>query len=346
MAAAEPRAAIASRAHALGFDAVGFCAARLAPEAAANLRAFIAEGHHGTMDWLEKRTEHRAQPTALWPQARSVIVLGQSYAPEGDALAGLARPERGNIAAYARGRDYHDVIKGKLKTLGQFIVSRFRAEVKVFVDTAPVMEKPLAMQSGIGWQGKNTVLISRRHGTWLFLGEIYTTLELELDVPHPDHCGTCTRCIDICPTHAFLGPYQLDATRCIAYLTIEHHGPIPQELRPLIGNRIFGCDDCLAVCPWNTFAQATREAKLRERPELASPRLADLARLDEAAFRKLFAASPVKRTGRNRFVRNVLVAIGNSGDASLRPCAQELANDPDPVVAEAARWAAERLETA
>jgi len=343
VAASDPRAAIAARATGIGFDAVGFCAARLAPEAAENLRAFIAGGHHGTMDWLEERAEQRAQPTALWPDARSVIVLGLSYAPDGDVLANLARPDIGNIAAYARGRDYHDVVKGKLKALAQFVVSRFAADVKVFVDTAPVMEKPLAMQAGIGWQGKQTVLVSRRHGTWLFLGAIYTTLDLASDAPHADRCGTCTSCMDICPTNAIPVPYRLDATRCIAYLTIEHHGPIAHELRPLMGNRVFGCDDCLAVCPWNNFAQATREAKLRARPELESPRLADLARLDDAAFRALFAASPVKRTGRDRFVRNVLIAIGNSGDASLRPAAQDLTNDADPVVAEAARWAAERL---
>jgi epoxyqueuosine reductase len=343
---ADPRPLIASRAYALGFDAIGFCSAALAPEAGERLHRFIAAGHHGTMDWMEGRAEQRAQPTALWPEARSAIVLGLSYAPQRDPLATLAQPDRGNISVYARNRDYHDIVKGRLKTLAQFLVSRFGPRVKVFVDTAPVMEKPLAMQAGVGWQGKHTNLVSRAHGSWLFLGEIYTTLDLVPDRPHGDYCGTCSRCLDVCPTGAFPAPYRLDATRCISYLTIEHRGPIPHELRPLIGNRIYGCDDCLAVCPWNKFAQAGREAKLRARPDLEAPALAELAGLDDAGFRNMFAGSPVKRTGRDRFVRNVLIAIGNSCDPSLRPAALNLVHDPDPVVAEAARWAAERLALA
>jgi epoxyqueuosine reductase len=259
-------------------------------------------------------------------------------------LAGLAHPSSDNVAVYARNRDYHGIAKGMLKHLGQFVVSRFAADVKVFVDTAPVMEKPLAALAGVGWQGKHTNLVSRTHGSWLFLGKIYTTLELPADPPHADRCGTCSRCLDICPTDAFPAPYRLDATRCIAYLTIEHEGPIPEALRPAIGNRIFGCDDCLAVCPWNRFAQATRHAKLQARPDLVAPDLGVLAMLDDAAFRQKFAGSPIKRIGRDRFVRNVLIAIGNSADLSLRPAAAHLTADKNPVVAEAARWALERLD--
>ncbi len=295
------------------------------------------------MAWLADRAEQRSEPQALWPEAQSVICLGLSYAPDGDALATLQTPSRGNISVYARNRDYHDVLKGMLKHLGQFIVSRFQAEIKVFVDTAPVMEKPLAERAGLGWQGKHTNLVSRRHGSWLFLGEIYTTLALPPDPPHEDRCGTCTRCLRVCPTDAFPAPYRLDATRCISYLTIEHAGPIPHALRPLMGNRIYGCDDCLAVCPWNRFAQATRHAKLAARADLAAPDLADLAALDDAAFRRRFAGSPVKRIGRDRFVRNVLIAIGNSGDRKLLPHVTRLVNDKHPVVAEAAAWALARL---
>jgi epoxyqueuosine reductase len=272
-----------------------------------------------------------------------VIALGLSYAPDDDPLATLARAERGTISVYARNRDYHDVVKGMLKHLAQFIVSRFGPEVKVFVDTAPVMEKPLAERAGIGWQGKHTNLVSRTHGSWLFLGEIYTTLDIAPDEPHADHCGSCTRCLDICPTDAFPAPYRLDATRCISYLTIEHHGAIPHELRPLIGNRIYGCDDCLAVCPWNRFARATPHDKLRARAELTGPRLADLAALDDARFRTMFSGSPIKRIGRDRFVRNVLIAIGNSGDPALLPVATRLTGDANTVVAEAAEWACARL---
>ncbi len=338
-----PNAAIRDRALALGFDAVGFAPASLGPEARTRLRDFLAAGQHGDMGWLADRADQRAHPQALWPEARSVIALGLSYAPGFDALETLARPDRGNISVYARHRDYHDVLRGKLKHLAQFIVSRFGADVKVFVDTAPVMEKPLAEQAGLGWQGKHTNLVSRTQGSWLFLGEIFTTLALSPSPPSGGACGTCTRCLAACPTDAFPAPYRLDATKCISYLTIEHRGPIPLELRPLMGNRIYGCDDCLAVCPWNRFAKPGRDDKLRPRADMAAPSLATLAALDDAAFRALFAGSPVKRIGRNRFVRNVLNAIGNSADATLLPVAARLTEDSDPVVADSARWAAARL---
>ena len=346
-AAAEPAAAaaaeIAAKAAALGFDAVGFAEARLSAEAQAGLRDFRAAGHHGSLGWMAERAGERADPRALWPAVRSVISLGMSYAPAGDALATLGRRDRGNISVYARHRDYHDVIKGKLKHLAQFMVGRWGAGVKVFVDTAPVMEKPLAQAAGLGWQGKHTNLVSRRHGSWLFLGEVFTTLELVAALPHADRCGSCTRCLAACPTDAFPAPYRLDARRCISYLTIEHAGPIPDEFRPLMGNRIYGCDDCLAACPWNRFAVAGREAKLAARAELDAPELARLTALDDAGFRALFAGSPIKRIGRGRFVRNVLIAIGNSGLPALLPAAQALLADADPVVADAARWAVGRL---
>ncbi len=336
--------AIRERARALGFDAVGFAPASLGGEARAGLAAFLAAGSHGDMGWLAERADQRGDPARLWPEARSVVSLGMSYAPEDDPLATLARPDRGNISVYARNRDYHDVVKGKLKHLAQFIVGRFGPEVKVFVDTAPVMEKPLARQAGLGWQGKHTNLVSRVHGSWLFLGEIYTTLDLPADAPHADRCGSCARCIAACPTDAFPAPYKLDATRCISYLTIEHRGPIPVEFRAAMGNRIYGCDDCLAACPWNRFAVAGREAKLRARDDLAAPSLAALAALDDAGFRARFAGSPVKRVGRDRFVRNVAIAVGNSGDAALLPVAERLAGDADAVVSEAAGWAVARLK--
>ena len=342
----DARAVIADRALALGFDAVGFAPASLGPDARTRLIDFLAAGRHGQMQWMEDRAEQRADPRALWPEARSVISLGLSYAPEADPLATLGRPDRGNLSVYARNRDYHDVVKGRLKHLAQFIVARFGPAVKVFVDTAPVMEKPLAQRAGLGWQGKHTNLVSRRHGSWLFLGEIYTSLDLPADAAHADRCGRCTRCLNACPTDAFPAPYRLDATRCISYLTIEHRGPIPHEFRTAMGNRIYGCDDCLAVCPWNRFAQAGAEAKLHARPELTAPRLAELAALDDAGFRALFSGSPVKRVGRDRFVRNVAIAIGNSGDPALLPAAQRLAADADPVVAEAAGWAIGRLKEA
>ncbi len=339
----DPRGAIRDKALALGFDAVGFAPAALGPEARARLGAFIDAGMHGDMGWMEARADQRAHPQVLWEEARSVIALAVSYAPAEDPLANLAHGAVGNISVYARHRDYHDLVKGRLKHLGQFVVSRFGPDVKVFVDTAPVMEKPLAAQAGIGWQGKHTNLVSRRHGAWLFLGEIYTTLEIPPDGAHADRCGSCTRCLEACPTKAFLAPYQLNATRCISYLTIEHQGVIPEELRPLMGNRIYGCDDCLAVCPWNRFARATKEAALTARPDLVAPDLAELARLDDAAFRARFSGSPIKRLGRDRFVRNVMIAIGNSANTALCAVAEERTADANATVADAARWAVSRL---
>ncbi len=339
----DPRPLIRDRALALGFDAIGFAPASLGPEARDRLGAFIAAGQHGDMGWLAERAEQRSHPQALWAEARSVIALGLSYAPEEDPLSSLAMPDRGTISVYARNRDYHDLVKGKLKHLAQFVVSRFGPAVKVFVDTAPVMEKPLAAQAGLGWQGKHTNLVSRQHGSWLFLGEVYTTLEIPPDTPHADRCGSCSRCLTACPTAAFPAPYRLDATRCISYLTIEHKGSIPEDLRPLMGNRIYGCDDCLAACPWNRFAVVSPHDALRGRADLAAPSLADLAMLDDSGFRARFSGSPIKRIGRGRFVRNVLIAVGNSGDPGLLPLAEGLATDADPVVADAAGWAVSRL---
>jgi epoxyqueuosine reductase len=344
VAAAEDAAGrIREKALALGFSAIGYAPARLGPQARTHLAAFLAAGYHGEMGWLADRADERSDPQTLWPEARTAIALGLSYAPADDPLETLGKPDCGNISVYARHRDYHEVLKGKLKHLAQFIASRIGGRVKVFVDTAPVMEKPLAEQAGIGWQGKHTNLVSRTEGSWLFLGEIFTTLDLPRSAPKGGSCGTCERCLTICPTNAFPAPYRLDATRCISYLTIEHKGPIPQELRPLMGNRIYGCDDCLAVCPWNRFARATSEPRLTATEAFKAPRLAALAALDDAGFRAMFAGSPVKRIGRNRFVRNVLTAVGNSGSAALRPVAEGLTGDPDPVVAEAAQWAAIRL---
>jgi epoxyqueuosine reductase len=295
------------------------------------------------MDWMAATAERRADPKTLWPEARSVVVLGLNYGPADDPLAALGARDRGTISVYARGRDYHDVVKGKLKELAGFLAARAGADVKVFVDTAPVMEKPLAEAAGLGWQGKHTVLVSREFGNWLFLGSIFTTVELPPDVPEVDHCGSCRRCLDVCPTDAFPAPYRLDARRCISYLTIEHKGPIAPDLRPGIGNRIFGCDDCLAVCPWNKFAEVGREARLSQRQDLAAPSLAELVRLDDAAFRARFAGTPIKRTGRDRFVRNVLIAIGNSGEPEFAAEAVRLLDDPSPLVRAMAVWAAARL---
>jgi epoxyqueuosine reductase len=295
------------------------------------------------MEWMATTAERRADPKALWPEARSILVLGINYGPAEDPLASLAAGDRGTISVYARGRDYHDVIKGRLKELAGYLAARGGADVKVFVDTAPVMEKPLAEAAGVGWQGKHTVLVSREFGNWLFLGSIFTTAELPPDAPEPDHCGSCRRCLDVCPTDAFPAPYQLDARRCISYLTIEHKGHIAPDLRAAIGNRIFGCDDCLAVCPWNKFAEVGREARLAQRDDLAAPPLAELARLDETAFRTRFGGTPIKRTGRDRFVRNVLIAIGNSGSPALAEEAMRLLDDPSPLVRAMAIWAAARL---
>jgi epoxyqueuosine reductase len=307
------------------------------------LARFLAAGHHGDMDWLAATPERRGDPSRLWPQARAIVMLGVNYGPAGDPLAILAARTRGAISVYARGDDYHDVIKKRLKALARWLVASAGGDVKVFVDTAAVMEKPLAASAGLGWQGKHTNLVSRQYGSWLFLGALFTTLDLPADAPETDHCGACRACLDVCPTAAFPAPYRLDARRCISYLTIEHKGPIPRDLRPLMGNRIYGCDDCLAVCPWNKFAQQGREAKLAARDTLTAPGLADLARLDDAAFRALFTKSPVKRTGRDRFVRNVLIAIGNSGEPALVPVAEERLDDAAPLVRGAAVWALSRL---
>lgn len=339
----DPRELIRAQALKLGFDVIGFCGASLPEEAHERLRAFLAAGFHGDMGWLATRAEERAQPSALWPEARSVVVVGMNYAPPDDSLAFIGKPSHGNLSVYARNRDYHDLIKGRLKHLAQFMVARLGYAVKVFVDTAPVMEKPLAEQAGIGWQGKHTNIVSRSHGSWLFLGEIYTDAPIQPDDAATAHCGQCERCISICPTKAFVAPYKLDGRRCISYLTIEHKGPIPVDLRKAMGNRIYGCDDCLAVCPWNKFARPVTEPALTPRADLCGPLLADLVALDDAAFRARFSASPVKRIGRDRFIRNVLVAIGNSNDVSLLPAAQALLTDPDPVVAEAAAWACAAL---
>nr|WP_040612301.1 tRNA epoxyqueuosine(34) reductase QueG [Pseudoroseomonas cervicalis] len=340
-------AAIRDEALRLGFDAVGFAPARLGPEVRARLDAFLAAGMQGEMGWLADRAEQRAHPQALWPEAVSVIALGMNYGPDHDPRDLQAQREVGAISVYARHKDYHDIVKKRLKALARWMVERWRgSELKVFVDTAPVAEKPLAQQAGLGWQGKHTNLVSRSHGSWLFLGEVYTTLDLAPSTPGQDHCGGCTRCLSACPTAAFPAPYRLDARRCISYLTIEHKGPIPEEFRAAIGNRIYGCDDCLAACPWNKFAQAAREPGLIPREDLTAPRLAELAALDDAGFRALFSGSPIKRIGRDRFLRNVLIAIGNSAEPALRPVAERLCADPSEIVAEAARWALARLPAA
>jgi epoxyqueuosine reductase len=312
------------------------------PEAAGRLRAFLAEGRQGQMAWMAEREGWRGNPAALWPEARSVVMLAEVYSPEVDPMAGLAERDRGVVSVYAQGKDYHDLVKRRLKRLGRWLVDQTGAGIKVFVDTAPVMEKPLAEAAGLGWQGKHTNLLSRDLGNWFFLGAIFTTLELEPDAAEVSHCGTCTACLDICPTKAFPAPYQLDARRCISYLTIEHAGPVDPALRPLMGNRIYGCDDCLAVCPWNKFAVAAKE--IGYQPRVGLPELAELAILDDAGFRARFAGSPIKRIGRGRFVRNVLYAIGNSGMVRLRPVAEGLLADADPAVADAAAWAVGRLK--
>ena len=324
-----------------GFSKVGICAPDAVPQTAGRLRAFLDAGHHGQMAWMAERVAWRGNAAALWPQARSVIMLAEVYTPEGDPLAVLEHSDRAGVSVYAQGRDYHDLVKRRLKRLGRWLVDETGAEIKVFVDTAPVMEKPLAQAAGLGWQGKHTNLVSRALGSWFFLGSIFTTLDLPKDGAEVDHCGSCSACLDVCPTKAFPAPYQLDARRCISYLTIEHKGPVDVELRGLMGNRIYGCDDCLAVCPWNKFAVAATE--LGYQPRVGAPELAQLARLDDAGFRARFAGSPIKRIGRNRFVRNVLYAIGNSGSRVLWQVAARLENDADEAVADAARWAVARL---
>jgi epoxyqueuosine reductase len=339
----DPREAIRQRAADLGFDTCRFTGVEAPWPATARLQAFLEAGRQGDMDWLAATAERRGHPRALWAEARSAVVLGLNYGPETDPMDGLARRDRGLVSVYARGDDYHDVIKGRLKQLGGWMASRLGGDLKVFVDTAPLMEKPLAQQAGLGWQGKHTNLVSRDFGSWLFLGVILTTADLPPDGPETDHCGQCRACLDACPTAAFPAPYQLDARRCVSYLTIEHRGPVDPELRPGLGNRIYGCDDCLAVCPWNKFARAGREQRLAARDDLAAPPLAELAGLDDAAFRTRFARSPVKRTGRDRFVRNVLYAIGNSGDPALAPAASARLEDASPLVRGAAVWALGRL---
>jgi epoxyqueuosine reductase len=339
------REAIRSEALALGFDAVGFAPAYLCDEARAGLGEYLARGYHGDMGWLAATAARRGDPQALWPEARTVVVLGLNYGGDEDPLAATADPERGAISVYARGRDYHDTLKKRLKALGRWIAARWPGELKVFVDTAPVMEKPLAQRAGIGWQGKHTNLVSRDCGSWLFLGEIYLSLELAPDASEQDHCGQCRRCLDACPTAAFPAPYRLDARRCISYLTIEHKGPIPHEFRPLIGNRIFGCDDCLAVCPWNKFARTAAEPDFSPRDALSAPHLGELATLDDAAFRARFAGTSVKRIGRDRFLRNVLIAIGNlpAAGPDLVGAAERLLEDASPLVRGAALWALGRI---
>lgn len=363
------KAALVARALEEGFCAIGVTRPDAIPEAAGKLATFLAEGRHGSMGWMAERVAWRGDPAALWPEARSVIMLAEAYTPGHDPLEVLGQREAGAISVYAQGRDYHDVVKARLKRLGRWLIDEGQRrglnrathsshpqeataaataakppEIKVFVDTAPVMEKPLAAAAGLGWQGKHTNLLGRDIGNWVFLGAIFTTLDLPVDTPAEARCGTCTACLEICPTRAFPAPYRLDARRCISYLTIEHAGPVDPDLRPLLGNRIYGCDDCLAVCPWNKFAQEAREAKYAAREGMVAPSLADLATLDDAGFRARFAGSPIKRIGRGRFVRNVLYAIGNSGAPRLAGAAQALLTDADPVVAEAAVWALSRLQ--
>lgn len=346
----ELKQTLAAKAAQLGFVSCGIAPAAADARRTARLDAWLEAGRHGDMDWMENRAHHRRSPAGLWPEAGSVIALGMSYAPTADPLALADSPDRGRISVYAQAADYHDVVKKSLKALARWLVEAAQVRglgqigVKVFVDTAPVMEKPLGQAAGLGWQGKHTNLVSQSEGSWLFLGMIYTTLALEPDQPGADRCGSCDACQRACPTDAFPAPYQLDARRCVSYLTIEHKGPIPNELRRAIGNRIYGCDDCLAVCPWNKFAAASRRmTAFMPRAELAAPRLAELLALDDAGFRKLFSGSPIKRIGRDRFIRNCLIAAGNSGDCQLEPIVRTLTGDPDAVVAEAARWALAEL---
>lgn len=334
------------REHALseGFSQVGFARPDL-PDAMARLQQFVDMERHGQMSWMAERMAWRGDPTALWPKAKSVIMLAESYTPDDDPMEAVARTETGAISVYARNRDYHDIVKKRLKRVGRWMIEQAGSdtEIKVFVDTAPVMEKPLGAKAGLGWQGKHTNLVGRNLGSWFFLGAIFTTLDFEPDAAEVDHCGSCTFCLTACPTDAFPAPYQIDARKCISYLTIEHHGPVDVALRPLLGNRIYGCDDCLAACPWNKFAVEAADIRYHARADLVSPPLAELAALDDAAFRSRFSGSPIKRIGRNRFVRNVLYAIGNSGDVALRESVSPLLTDADETVAEAAHWAMARL---
>ena len=329
-----------------GFDVVGITGPAQSGEAGAALKQFLARGWHGDMDWLAANAERRADPRAVWPEVRGIIMVGMNYGPNDDPLALLDARGRATISVYAQGRDYHQVVKKRLKTLGRWIATTFATEVKVFVDTAPVMEKPLAAEAGLGWQGKHTNIVSRTHGSWLFLGAVFTALDLETGPAETDHCGTCRACLDVCPTDAFPAPYQLDARRCISYLTIEHKGHIPLEFREPMGNRVYGCDDCLAVCPWNKYARAAHANVFEPRGELVGARLVELARLDDAAFRRLFAGTAIKRTGRDRFVRNTVIALGNSRDGAALPVVEERLDDPSPLVRAMAVWALRRLADA
>ena len=335
--------AVVARALEEGFVAARVCRPDAVPEVAERLAAFVEAGFHGQMGWMAERMHWRSAPDALWPEARSVLMLAESYAPEHDPLAVLDSPDMGAVSVYAQGRDYHDIVKKRLKRLGRWLIDEAGGEIKVFVDTAPVPEKALGQAAGLGWQGKHTNLVSRDWGNWAFLGSVFTTLELEPDAPEVDHCGSCRACLEVSPTDAFPAPYRLDARRCISYLTIEHKGPVDEDLRTLMGNRIYGCDDCLAVCPWNKFAVAASD--MRYLGAVGAPPLAELAVLDDAGFRARFSGSPIKRIGRDRFVRNVLYAIGNSGDAGLISIAQTLCDDPDGAVADAARWAVAQLRS-
>lgn len=326
-----------------GFAAMGVCRPDAVPELPGRLTTFVELGRHGQMGWMADRMGWRADPAALWPEVQSIVMLAEAYTPAHDPMEILERPDRGAISVYAQNRDYHDVVKKRLKRLGRWLIDAAGGEIKVFVDTAPVMEKPLAAAAGLGWQGKHTNLLGRELGNWVFLGALFTTLDLPPDAPEIERCGSCTACLDVCPTGAFPAPFQLDARRCISYLTIEHRGPVPEALREGLGNRIYGCDDCLAVCPWNKFAVAASEAKYASRPDLVEPPLAELAALDDTGFRARFSGSPIKRIGRDRFVRNVAYAIGNSGDPALRPAAAALSRDACDIVAEAGRWALMRL---
>lgn len=341
--AAAIKAALETEARAIGFNTIGITDPDAIAGARERLQAFLDTGSHGDMEWLANDPARRASPKVLWSEVRSVVMLGMNYGPDDNPLDLLAHTTRGNISVYARGDDYHDLIKKRLKTLARWLLAQGGGDVKVFVDTAAVMEKPLAQQSGLGWQGKHTNMVSRDYGSWLFLGAIFTTLDLPRDTAEIDRCGSCQACLTICPTDAFPAPYRLDARKCISYLTIEHKGPIPREHRAAMGNRIYGCDDCLSVCPWNKFAQAGHEAKLAARDALRAPALADLARLDDPSFRAMFTKSPVKRIGRDRFLRNVLTAIGNSGDISLADEARRLLDDDNPLVRGAAVWALSQL---
>jgi len=338
------KATLQQKAEELGFELCRITPATLPSKTSKHLETFVELDHHGSMAWMETTLERRRSPTSMWDEAQTAILLGMNYGPDTDPLASLDKKDKATISVYARNRDYHDIIKGKLKTLAGWLASQTKADVKVFVDTAPLMEKPLAQQAGLGWQGKHTNLVSREFGSWLFLGSILTTANLVCDEKETDHCGSCSSCVDICPTDAFPAPYQLDARRCISYLTIELDGPIPIEFRKAMGNRIYGCDDCLAVCPWNKYAQTTREVKLVSRDDLTAPSLEVLAGLDDTEFRKFFAGSPIKRIGRNRFIRNVLIAAGNSGHKKLLEVVTPLLDDPDPIVRGAAVWALLQLE--